>query len=109
MITKQAILDGIAECQGVRTPNAGTCQKLADLLTILHYMYGDEPDIQGYSYSATPETVKEVDYQSETEFSQAIRGKRVDMVWEIIDELMTVLQAIKPGLYDGVLRKINNI
>ena len=49
-----------------------------------------------------------VEYFSDTEFARAINGVSAAPVWEIMNELMTVLQAIKPGLYEGVLRKLRD-
>lgn len=113
MLSKEDLLDGIAECQGVRNPNFSVCQKLAVLLTIYHYMYDDKelPETNSYSYAPAPEnTVEEtVDYYSGTIFSKVIDGKPVTDVWVVMDELMTVLQAIKPNLYEGTLRKLRKI
>jgi hypothetical protein len=102
MITLDDLEAAIAECEGERNPNANTCIKLAAYYTILNEKQGKPPV---YSYSAEPVSpVKEtVDYYSETEFGQAIQGKDLPYVMELIDELMTVLQTVQPRLYSGVM------
>lgn len=112
MITEKDLQEAIAECQGVRNPNASTCIKLAAFYIIQEHLYGkpseDEPAL-AYSYAEPPETVETtIDYYSDTEFSQAIDGRRADEIWPIMDELMSVLQATNPRLYAGVMRKIED-
>ncbi|MBO5384502.1 MAG: hypothetical protein J6A30_09405 [Ruminococcus sp.] len=113
MITENDLRAAIAECQGERNPNANTCMKLAAYYTILNNLYPEIDKIEMPSYSASPapaSPVKEtVEYYSDTEFATAIEGKNTASAWAVIDELMTVLQAIKPGLYEGVLRKLREI
>ena len=108
MITLDDLEAAIAECEGERNPNANTCIKLAAYYTILNEKQGKPPV---YSYSAEPVSpVKEtVGYYSETDFGQTIEGLETASVLSIVDELMTVLQAIQPRLYDGVMRKIRDI
>ena len=106
MITEFDLQEAIAECQGVRNPNANTCIKLAAFLTIQKALYGEKDEkaeIPLYSYDAPPETI---DYYSDTEFAGLIEGKKPDDIWPIIDELMTTLQVVQPRLYDAVIRKI---
>ena len=109
MITVDDLKAAIAECEGERNPNANTCMKLSAYYILLREKQG-APE---YAYSASPapeSPVKEtVEYYSDTEFAEAIEGKNAASVWAVIDELMTVLQAIKPGLYEGVLRKLREI
>ena len=113
MITENDLRAAIAECQGERNPNANTCMKLAAYYTILNNLYPETDKIEMPSYSASPapaSPVKEtVEYYSDTEFAEAIEGKNTASVWAVIDELMSVLEAIKPGLYKGVLRKLREI
>lgn len=120
MITEHDLREAIAECQGVRNPNAQTCIKLAAFLTIQRELFGggetqpeqlpDQPTERGYSFAA-PVTEPEplIYYNSGTDFSRAINGRYADDVWPVMDELLTVLQATNPRLFDGVMRKINQI
>ena len=100
MIREQELRDAIAECQGQRNPNANTCMKLASYYTILDHMIEREPDIPTYSFAAPAE------YESDTEFGQRIRGKDVNEVLALMDELMETLRVVNPRLYDAVMRKL---
>ena len=108
MITEQDLQAAIAECEGARNPNANTCLKLASYYVIQDRLFGRNEKEQVYSFAESPE--KPVDnaikYSSDTEFSRAIYGLYEDDVWPVIDELMSVLQATNPRLYDGVMRRI---
>lgn len=108
MITTDDLKAAIAEMQGERNPNANTCIKLAAYYTILREL---EPDNNSeYSHSPAPEPVKEtVDYYSETEFGRLVQDKPVKDVMSVMDELISVLSAIQPRLYNGVMRKLNEI
>lgn len=124
MITLHDLEEAIAECQGERNPNANTCIKLAAFYTIRQEMFGCEkkdsapitPVFPSYSASAAPaapeaqeqaETI--IDYDSGTEFSRAIDGKDAYAVWAVMDELLDVLSATNPRLYNGVMRKVQDI
>lgn len=111
MITQSDLDAAIAECQGQRNPNAGTCLKLAAYYTIKDKMYGAPPGVQSYSYAAGPTELAEnpINYSSGTEFSEAIDGHYAEDIWPIVDEAMTALKVFNPRLYAGVLRKINEL
>ena len=118
MITLHDLDTAIAKCQGEENPNAQTCIKLAAFYTIKKEMFGDgapiDPPATDRGYSASPGPVNQqpetyVDYDSGTEFSRAIDGRDAYSVWEVMDELLSVLQATNPRLYDGVMRKIEEI
>ena len=113
MITEKDLQEAIAECQGVRNPNANTAIKLAAFLTIQREMFGKPetmlPSPDAYSYAASPVSNDTVRYEGDTEFSEVIGGKDVDKVIPVIDELMTVLQATYPRLYDAVIAKLDEL
>lgn len=110
MITEKDLQEAIAECQGERHPNANTCIKLAAFYTIKNEMFRKDEHVEipeqlpSYSYASQPEDT--ITYDSGSEFSQMIHGKRVDEVLDVMDELMETLQVINPRLYAGVLRKL---
>lgn len=108
MITLDDLKAAIAECKGERNPNANTCFKLAAYYIIMREEYGEQPS---YSYAPAPVSPVEekVDYYSDTEFGQAIQGKNIASVLEVIDELITILQAVQPKMYNGVMRKLSEI
>ena len=113
MITEKDLQEAIAECQGVRNPNASICIKLAAFYIIQEHLYGKQEQTTdpapAYSYATKPEPVETtIDYYSDTEFAQAIDCRNAADIWPVIDELMTVLQATNPRLYAGVMRKIED-
>lgn len=108
MITEHDLQEAIAECQGVRHPDANTCIKLAAFYTIRNNMFGEE-DVAPprYSYASEPKAVPH--NEDESEFMQAVSGKDEAGIWAIINELMETLRVINPRLYAGVMRKIADI
>lgn len=105
MITEKDLLEAIAECQGVRNPNANTCLKLASYYTILDHMQG-EPEIQGYSYDTEPNLPYTVNYIGTSEFAESIYGKDPNNIWPVIDELMSIVKISNPSVYYGVIQEI---
>lgn len=108
MITVDELKAAIAEMQGERNPNANTCIKLAAYYTILNELQG-KPDTSGYSSVPAPSVSETVDYYSDTEFGQLVQDKPIKDVMSVMDELISVLSAIQPRLYNGVIRKLNEI
>ena len=114
MITEKDLQEAIAECQGERNPNANTCIKLAAFYTIRNELFGNSDRLPvvannatGYSFAAAPvDTAETIHYDSGTDFSQAIDGRKPEDVWPIMDELMDTLQVLMPRLYNGVMRKL---
>lgn len=105
MIDERDLQEAIAECQGVRNPNANTCLKLASYYTILDHTEKEEKPVV-YSYASDPD---HVDFSfSNSEFAQMVDGKPSEDMWRIMDELMSTLQVINPRLYNGVMRKIKD-
>lgn len=112
MITKQDLLEAIAECQGTRSPNANTAVKLAAFYTILDHL-DDEPQpaekaadrnsFGGYSLAGSPDVVR---FDGSSEFASAVNGRPQGDVWPVIDELMTTIQMLNQRLYNGVMQKL---
>ena len=102
MIKEDELRDAIAECQGQRNPNANTCIKLASYLTILDHM--ENKPVMQYSYSTNTENT--IQWNSRSEFANAVYGRDISEIMAIMDELMTTLQVINPRLYDGVMRQL---
>ncbi len=102
MIKEEDLQEAIAECQGVRNPNANTCMKLASYYTILDHTKEEKP-----MYSYAPPSISTVDTSFlDSEFAKQIDGKPADDMWRLMDELMSTIQVINPRLYDGVMRKV---
>lgn len=111
MITEHDLEQAIAECQGERNPNSSTCIKLAAFYTIRNEMFGkSEPlTFAGYSHAAAPADTADthIDYNSGTDFSQAIDGRDPAVIWPIVDELVSTLQVLQPRLYDALMRRLS--
>lgn len=106
MIKEEDLQEAIAECQGVRNPNANTCLKLASYYTILDHTREEEEPAPVYSYAPAPD---QVDFSfSNSEFAQMVDGRPAEDMWRLMDELMSTLQVINPRLYNGVMRKIED-
>ena len=113
MITEKDLQEAIAECQGVRNPNANTAIKLAAFLTIQREMFGEPlqktQQLESYSFApepvVEPEAVQIADYGG-SEFLQAIRGKSPGEVWAVMDDLMDTLKMVNARLYNSIMRKI---
>lgn len=97
MITESDLKEAIAECQGERNPNANTCIKLAAYYTILNNL------VPTHS-----QPLEQVRYFSESEFSEVIKGKDVDEVLYVMDELMDAVSALMPKLYRATIEKLKN-
>lgn len=115
MITEKDLQEAIAECKGKRNPDSSTCIKLAAFLIIQEHLYGKPsesesvPALPAYSYAAPPEQVDPIiDYQSDTEFSAVIDGRRAGDVWPVMEELMEVLRRTNKPLYNATIRKIQD-
>lgn len=104
MITEQALLEAIAECQGERNPNALTCRNLAAFYTILDHVSQEPPveiqPVQSYSYDVEPR-------YTGSDLSVAIQEYGLSKVLPVLDDLLDTVQMTNPRLYASFLRKLN--
>ena len=113
MITEQDLQAAIAECEGIRNPNANTCLKLAAFYTIKDKLYPEEQNHFAdtskmvYSGATEPEKVKPM-LESDTEFARVAENISTEHLFAVMDELMTTIQVLQPRLYDGVIRKLTS-
>lgn len=117
MITERDIDQAIAECQADRDPQAWTCIRLAAFLIIKKELFGKPeqlpagpqmPQLQGASFAASPDPpeAQRIQYAGKSPFASAIDGKRAADIWPIIDELMSITQALHPEIYNRVMELI---
>lgn len=99
MIRETDILEAIAECQGEKNPNATTCRNLAAFYTILDHIR----EVPGVSHDNHAEVIT---YESDSEFSKAVRGRTLEQIMPVLDDLMETIQAMYPRMYDAVMRKL---
>lgn len=81
------------------------------LLAALHicrdHMMGNMPEPRAAVYSE-PEAAPLEQY-GDSEFLQAISGKRPAEAWAVMDELMDTLRVVNPRTYDSVMRKMDRL
>lgn len=111
MITQQDLQEVIAELNGKRNITPSECVNLAAYYTIHNQMFGSPaPEIPNDYFSAKSQA--DVLYDSGSEFSNAIQGRPLDEVFEILDELMTILKELNTSsgkLYRKVIQELNNL
>lgn len=106
MITEKELLNEIENCQ--QEPITGSKREvLADLIIIYDYFFG-EPNYSNYSYSSEVETPI-LKTNSDTEFLKVVNGKNAENVLNILDELMSAIEALHPRMYSQVIQKISEI
>ena len=103
MITLKDLETAIAECQGVRNPDAKTCIMLAAFYTIKNEMFGEEKQA-GYSFEPAPEPI--IELHSNSRFARLVNGRKQDEIMPVIDELIDTVQIIQPRLYDVFMEKL---
>lgn len=84
--------------------------KLANLYVIQDRLNRKNVREQMPDYSSAPApTSTTVSRYGNTEFLEAIEGRDVGAVLDVIDELMDTLQVANPRVYNGVMRKIRSL
>lgn len=83
------------------------CEKLATLYTLKNNLY-PEQEQRGYSFSPAPQRDVIEEY-GDSEFLLMIVGKDSQKIFDLIDELMTTVQMLKPSLYNAVIRRIEEM
>ena len=93
MPSKEDLLDAIKEIRD-KEPTYANCEKLATFYTLLRYLYSEE---EGQSRDAFPAS-------NGSEFRQAIAGKDIGKVVDVLDEHMKVVMTLFPKEYKAVIR-----
>ena len=100
MPTKDELLKAIEEVS--KRPDTYTkCQKLATFYILLNSLYPEEDfknDISTQFQSTIPDS-------GESEFLKRIKGRELNYVFSVFDELMEALKALNPSLYANTLRR----
>lgn len=109
MIREEDLREAIAECEGSRSPTAGTCLKLAAYYAILDRKLKDhdETPVQEtprYSYSAS----SEIKY-SDSDLCRMIKEKGLGQCFPVIDEAFGAMEVVMPKLYNATMRKLEDI
>ncbi|MBO5941568.1 MAG: hypothetical protein J6R18_10285 [Kiritimatiellae bacterium] len=108
MVTRQDLDEAIRECEGAPATYA-VCQKLAVLYTVRDYLYGNLGSRMSHAEENGRKREDMIGDYGDSEFLRLVCGKAAAEVWDILGELMETLQIINPRLYDGVMRRIDEI
>lgn len=95
MPSKEELLDAIKEIQS-KEPTYSNCEKLATFYTLLRYLYSEE---EGQSRDAFPAS-------NGSEFREAIAGKDIGKVVDVLDEHMKVVMTLFPKEYKAVIKML---
>ena len=99
MISMEQINGEIAALENEK-PTYVTMQKLSTLYIVRdHMLIGNKPTV------TNAETIP----TGTSEFMKLVSGKNQSSVFNVMDELMNTLSILNPALYNGVMRKLNNI
>lgn len=108
MYTKNELLAAIEEMHEAKH-TVTNCEKLAAMYTVLDHLTTID---SGYSTESIPkekvDVVENIPQYGNTEFLQAIEGKKPKEMWLLMDELMATLSIVNSALYHSVLSRINN-
>ena len=92
--------------QGQKNPNAQTCIKLAAYYTVLDHVTENNVTNHNEPIMHSGADHDAINYDGDSDFARAIRGKSQEEVFAVIDELMTTLQVMHPRLYTGVMCRL---
>ena len=102
MFSKNEFLDAIDELE-MSPATYQNAEKLATFYSLYDHLYGDK------SKMSAVESSREVIIQNhgDSEFLQAVSGKRSEDVWQVMDELMETVKMLQPRLYQATLERIS--
>ena len=100
MPTKEELLKAIADVS--KLPDTySKCQKLATFYILLSSLYPEGEVNNGIS-TQFQSTIPNL---GESEFLKKIKGRELNYVFSVFDELMEALKALNPSLYANTLRR----
>ena len=100
MPTKEELLKAIADVS--KLPDTySKCQKLATFNILLYLLYPEEENKNNLS-TQFQSTIPDL---GESEFLKRIKGRELNYVFSVFDELMEALKALNPSLYANTLRR----
>lgn len=101
MFSKGELLDAIEELE-MSPATYQNAEKLATFYLLYEHLYVKKEPVNRV------ESVKEVtiDRYGDSEFFQAIEGKKSEEGWMVMDELMQTIQMLHPRLYQATIDKL---
>lgn len=108
MLTKKELQNAIDQFESAPMTYQN-CEKLATFYALYDHMYGERvPQEENYSRKERADETK-IKVSGTSEFLRLINGKSSEKVWQVMDELMETIQITSPRLYNGVIRKIEDL
>ena len=117
MITEKDVLNAIDEC--MQDPITGNKRAaLAQLFVIHDHLFGEptreqeaQQPIPMQSYSALPMEQVEiyVETNGDSEFLKAVDGRKAEMVWKLMDELVEAVKILHPRMYTNFIDKVQDL
>lgn len=101
MPSKEDLLEAIADCLE-KEPSYSNCEKLTTFYTLLKYLYSED---EGYSQSSGNVFAE----LQGSEFREAIAGKNIEKVVDVLDEHMNVIRLLFPKEYKSVIKSISEV
>lgn len=104
MFSKAEILDAISELE-MSPATYQNAEKLATFYILYEHLYVKKEPVNRI------ESVKEVtiDRYGDSEFFQAIEGKKSEEEWMVMDDLMQTLQMLHPKLYQATIDRLKSV
>ena len=101
MFSRAEILNAIDELE-TSPATYQNAEKLATFYSIYDHLYVKEEPMSRI------ESIQEViiGKYGDSEFMQAIEGKKAEDVWPVLDELLGIVQALQPRLYNATIEKL---
>ena len=99
MISEHELLEEIEKQQSGPVTYTSIA-KLADLYTVRDHLY--ERPMPNHS----GRTADKIEISGDSEFLKVAQSADANLVWGVLDELMSVLKVSNPRLYDGVMQKL---
>lgn len=101
MFSRAEILNAIDELE-TSPATYQNAEKLATFYSIYDHLYVKEEPMSRI------ESIKEViiGKYGDSEFMKAIEGKKAEDVWLVLDELLGIVQALQPRLYNATIEKL---
>lgn len=106
MITERDLLQEIDECQEQPITDK-KFERLASCFIVYDHLFG-QPIERGYSFENKVENAK-IQTNGDSEFLNAVNGKEIEKVLNVLDELMEATRTLHPRMYDQVIDKILEI
>lgn len=101
MFSRAEILNAIDELE-MSPATYQNAEKLATFYALFDHLYVQQEPMSRI------ESIQEViigEY-GDSEFMQAIEGKKAEDVWKVLDELLGIIKALQPRLYNATIEKL---